>query len=292
MTSKAVTYSITSEKIAKPESVDLPIRGNLTLVYTFSLVVALIVGGVSVAGILYPTQIYPTDEFLQTFVPTDIVKLFIGLPILLGSMWLAWRGRLIGLLFWPGALFYVVYSYLICVFALPLGWMLLLHLVLVMVSFYTLNALLATIDGEMVQRQLTGKVPERLAGGILTVFGFSFLLLATGVIINSIINLANLPITELALQKADFLVTPTWLIGGVLLWRRNALGYVVGIGLLFQSSMLMISLLVIILLKPILNAGPFVLSDFVYIFVFSLTCFVPLILFTRGVLSVERSMKA
>jgi hypothetical protein len=33
----------------------------------------------------------------------------IGLPILRGSMGLARRGKLLGLLLWPGALFYVLY---------------------------------------------------------------------------------------------------------------------------------------------------------------------------------------
>ncbi len=44
-----------------------------------------------------------------------------GLPILLGSMWVAHRGKLIGLLLWTGALFFVLYNYLAYVIALPLS---------------------------------------------------------------------------------------------------------------------------------------------------------------------------
>jgi hypothetical protein len=74
-------------------------------------------------------------------VSNDVVNLFIGLPILLGSMWLAWRGKLIGLLFWPGALFFVLYNYLIYVFAMPLNVAFLLHLALVTLSVYTIIGL-------------------------------------------------------------------------------------------------------------------------------------------------------
>ena len=69
----------------------LPIRHNLTLVYIFSLIIAILMAATSIAGLLYPTLIYPADELLQSFMPNDVVNLFIGLPILLGSMWMARR---------------------------------------------------------------------------------------------------------------------------------------------------------------------------------------------------------
>jgi len=85
------------------------------------LLIALLTAIVSIAGLLSPDQVYPTEELQQSFVPTDVINLFIGFPILLGSMWLAHRGKLIGLSFWPGALFFVFYHYLVYIFALPLS---------------------------------------------------------------------------------------------------------------------------------------------------------------------------
>jgi hypothetical protein len=81
----------------------IPTTQNLTLSYTFSLAVALLMTGVSLAALLVQSAIYPTEELRRSFVSNDVVNLFIGLPILLGSMWLTRRGKLIGLLFWPGA---------------------------------------------------------------------------------------------------------------------------------------------------------------------------------------------
>lgn len=281
-----------AKKITVSKSIKLPIRGNLKFISLLSLIVALILGSVSLVSILYQNEIYQDKEYLQAFVPTDVAKLCIGLPILLSSIWLARRGKLIGLLLWPGTLLYVLYSSIIFVFAMPLSWFFLLHLILVMLSFFTMAALITNIDDQAVGQQLIGKVPEKLGGGILAGLGIPFLMLASGVMINAVINQTPLTTTEFALQTADFLITPTWIIGGTLLWRRNALGYVVGTGLLFQASMLMVSLLIIILIKPILTQDPFVLSEFIAVLVFGLTCFIPLALFIRGVLSSQCSTNA
>jgi len=267
----------------------LPLTHPLTLSYVFSLVVALIMTVASVAGLLYPTRLYPTDELRQSFVANDVVNLFIGLPILLGSMWLARRGKLIGLLLWPGALFYVPYNYLVYTFALPLNVGLLLSLVLLTLSTYTTIGLVAGIDGKEVQRRLSGVVPERLAGGILAGLGIAFSLLAIGTIVNHLISKTPLAGPELALQVSDFIVSPAWVIGGILLWRRKPLGYVTGAGLLFQASMLFIGLIVFLLLQPLLTAAPFALVDTVVTFILGLICFVPFGLFVRGLLSADRT---
>jgi hypothetical protein len=267
----------------------LPIRGGLALTYAISFIIAILMAAASIAGLLYRTVIYPTDDLLRSFVSNDVVNIFIGLPILLGSMWLAWRGKLIGLLCWPGALFFVLYNYLVYVFAMPLNVAFLLHLALVTMSAYTLIGLVASIDGKMVQKRLTGAVPERLAGGVLAGLGFLFFLRVIGVIVNALTSQTPIAETELALHISDCLITPAWVIGGVLLWRRKEFGYVIGLGLLFQASMLFIGLIIFLLLQPFLTTAPFVLVDVVVIFAMGLICFIPFALFVRGVVSDRHS---
>jgi hypothetical protein len=272
-------------KTNQKENANLPIRCNLTLAYAISLVIAALMAVASVAGLLYQTIIYPTDELLQAFVPNDVVNLVIGLPILLGSMWLARRGRLIGLLLWPGALFYVFYTYIIYVFSMPLNVALMLHLTLVTLSAYTMIGLVASIDGEAVQDQLTGAVPERAGGGVLAGLGILFFVRVMGVMVSAVISQTPVAATELALHVTDFMITPAWVIGGALLWRREALGYVTGLGLLFQASMLFIGLIFVLILGPIVTAAQFVLSDVLVIFVMGMVCFIPFALFVRGAAS-------
>jgi hypothetical protein len=267
------------------DTANLPIRCNLTLAYAISLVIAALLTIASVAGLLYQTILYPTDELLQSFVPNDVINLFIGLPILLGSMWLARRGKLIGLLFWPGALFYVFYTYIVYVFSMPLNVAFLLHLTLLTLSAYTLIGLVGCIDGKVVQHQLTGAVPERAGGDVLAGFGFLFFLRASAVMVNAILNQTPVAGAELALNVADFIIAPALVIGGVLLWRCEAFGYVTGLGLLFQASMLFIGLIFILILRPFITSAQFVLSDVLVVFVMGLVCFIPFALFVRGTLS-------
>ena len=270
----------------------LPIRRNLTLTYALSFIIAILMAAASVAGLMYRTIIYPTDELLRAFVSNDVVNLFIGLPILLGSMWLARRGKLIGLLFWPGALFFVLYNYSVYVFAMPLNVAFLLHLALITLNVYTIIGLVANIDGKVVQQWLTGAVPERVAGGILAGLGLLFFLMVIGNIVYALISQTPIAETELALYTSDFLFAPSWVIGGVLLWRRKEFGYVIGLGLLFQASMLFIGLIISLLLQPFLTTAPFVLVDVVVIFIMGLIVFIPFVLFVRGVVSKRSSSPA
>jgi hypothetical protein len=264
---------------------DLPVTHDLTLAYVFSLVVAFLMAIASGIGLLYPGQIYPSQELQQSFVATDVVNLFIGLPILLGSMGFARRGRLVGLLFWPGALLYVLYHYIVYAFGLPLNLGFLLAVVLLALSAYTTAGLVASIDGRALRQRLQGAVPERVAGGVLAGLGILFALLALGTILNGVVNEASIGQAELALQVSDFLITGAWIIGGVLLWRREPLGYVTGAGLLFQASMLFVGLLAYFILQPILSTNPFPVEDFVVILVMGMVCFIPFALFLRGVVS-------
>jgi hypothetical protein len=274
---------------AKPLSARLPLTHLLTLSYAFSLAIAAMMAVASAAGLLYPARLYPTDALRQSFMANDVVNLAVGLPVLLGSMWLARRGSLLGLLLWPGALFYVPYNYLVYTFALPLNVGFLLSLVLLAASTYTMAGLIASIDGGEVQQRLRGMVPERLAGGILAGLGIAFSLLAIGTVINHLVNQTPIAGPELALQVADFVISPAWVIGGILLWRRRTFGYVAGAGLLFQASMLFIGLIVFLLLQPLLTAAPFAPVDIVVTTILGSICFVPFGLFLRSVLSVEHT---
>jgi hypothetical protein len=274
----------------KSPSARLPVTRNLTPLYASSLVVTLTMAIASAAGLLAPARIYPTDELRQLFMSNDVVNLIIGVPILLGSMWCARRGTLVGLLFWPGALMYVLYNYIAYVFGAPVSWVWLLYMALVALSTYTLIGLVATIDGAAVQQRLAGAVPERLAGGISVGFGVLFFLRVVVVVASALVSRTAIPAAELPVLIPDFLLSPAWAIGGVLLWQRKALGYVSGAGLLFQASMLFIGLIIFLLLQPLLTDAPFAPLDVLVVSIMGLICFVPFGLFVRGALRAEKPL--
>ena len=264
----------------------LPATRDLTLAYVLSLIVALIMTVASVVGLLYQTVIYPTDELLLSFVPSDAFNLVVGLPILLGSMLLARRGKLIGLLCWPGALFYVLYMYVPYVIGVPFNVLFLPYLVLVTLSVCTLIDLVASIDGEVVRQRLTGFVPARTSGGILVGLAILIIVRQVAVIVTALAGQTPVDAVELSSWIADFVVAvPVLLVGGILLWRRDPLGYVAGAGLLLGYGVLALSVIPFFVLQARYTGSPIDVSGVVAVLVMAALCFVPFAFFVRGAAS-------
>src|SRR5690349_24647551 len=128
--------------------------------------IALVVTVVSVAGLLDGPRLYPSldTQSLPLFVGQDVLNLLVGLPLLLGALWLVRRGALSGLLLWPGALFYVLYDYGYYVLGAPFNLFFLAYLALMTLSAYTLIGILRSTDARAVRDRLADCVPHRLTG--------------------------------------------------------------------------------------------------------------------------------
>jgi len=262
----------------------LLVTHDLTIAYTLSLIVAFLMTAASFGGLFFPSNIYPSDELRQSFLANDVVNLLIGLPILFGSMWLTRRGKLIGLLCWPGALLYTFYNYIAYIFGIPLSWITLAFVALVLLSGYLTFELLRSIDSNAVQAQLKGTVFEKISGGVLVLFGVAFFFLAVGVITEANTQ-PEFPMTDVGVAIADIILSVLLFVGGVFLYRRKPLGYAGGLGLLFAASTLFIGLIIFLLLQPVLTNAPFVLTDVIVVLIMGLICFIPTGLFLRGILS-------
>jgi hypothetical protein len=216
----------------------LPVTRDLTLASLASLLVAALMAAASVAGILLaPAGLYGGDPTLAAvFAGQDAANLLVGLPILLASLWLARRGSLLGLLLWPGALYYVLYTYALYLLGAPFNALFLLYIVVAVLSAYTTMGIVSTIDGQVARRRFC-LAPARLIGGTLVGLG----LLATAGLLTLVIPALSEPTAVDPLLHARWIVdltvgNPVLLIGGVLLWRRAGLGFTTAAGLLFLSS--------------------------------------------------------
>lgn len=263
----------------------LPIERDLKPASILTIILAVLMTAASLGGLFLPSSLYPTDELRLAFLANDVVNLLIGLPIVIGSLWLTRRGKLIGLLCWPSALLYTFYTYLVYLIGIPLVLITSVFLALVLLSAYLMIDLLRTIDRNAVQAQLKGAVPEKLSGGILAFFGVAFFTLAAGVINEARTSQTTLPMTEVGLAIADMSLSVLLVIGGVLLFQNRPLGYVSGLGLLLTASTLFIGLLLVLILQPVLMNVSFQLADVAVVLVMGLICFIPTGLFMRGVLS-------
>lgn len=267
----------------------LPLTRTLKPVYWLSAVSGTLMTAASLGGLLFTSAFYPTDELQRAFLANDLVNLIIGLPALLAAVWLARRGKWVGLLTWPGALLYVLYNYSVYLLGIPLGLLTIAYLTLVLLSAWGFVLLLARIDRPAVGERLYGEVPVKFAGWVLVLFGVGFLARAVGMFAEAGSTQTVLPMTEVGLLAADMIFSALWITGGISLLRRQPLGYTGGLGLLLTGCTLFIGLIIVLLVGPILTEAVFAPVDVIVVALMGLVCFVPFGLYLRGVMSVERT---
>ena len=235
------------------------ITRDLSLAYLASIVVAALMTVASAVGLISAPSIYagPDAKLLPLFIGQDALNVLVGLPVLLGSMWLAHRGSLIGLLLWPGALFYVLYDYGYYALGAPFNWFFVPYLVLIAVSAYAMIAVVVSIDGGAVRHRLAGTVRARSIGGFLGAVAVLFMALWTAMSVSALAGGTSLDPVARTVTIMDLTVQlPALLLGGVLLWRRHSFGYVVAPGLLLQAAAYLIGLSIITVLQEVLIAAP------------------------------------
>lgn len=258
------------------------IKREITLAYLISGIIALIMCVASVAGILYGSDIYPASQ-VSNNVGTDVLNLVVGLPILLGSMWFARHGNLIGLLIWPGALFYILYVYTFYILGVPFNILFLPYIALVTLSAYTIIGLVASINGEAVRLRLSGKVPTRTTGGMFILIAVLFMAVDMFLIVTAIVSNASVSSTSYASWVTDFTIQlPALLVVGILLWRHEALGYVAAPGLLVQGAVLNAGFAIVLVLQAIFTASPINALFVALVFVIGAISLILLAFFVRG----------
>jgi hypothetical protein len=267
---------------------NLPVGQDNKPAWILSLICAVLMGVLSLVGLLFADSIYKTEVQIQSYYTNDIVNFIVGLPILLGSMWLTNRGKLVGLLLWPGALLYVIYNYTAYAIGRPFDIFTLAYLVIILISAFSIYNLIRRIDSNSVKEQLSGAVAEKLAGWFLLIFGFLFLLRAANILVGAQVNQAVLPPTEIGVSIADIIISIFWIFGGILLIRSKPLGYTIGLGLLFAASMLFVGLIIVLIIQPALTAALFSPFDIIVVAVMGLIFSIPLILFLRGTIRADR----
>jgi hypothetical protein len=226
---------------------DLPTTRSIALPFTLSLVTAGLLAVTSISGLLFgQTFLYrPDPRTLPTFLAQDGITLAVGLPVLVGAISHARRGSLRGLLLWMASLFYFAYSYAYYLLSPEFNVLYLAYIAIVSMSAYGLLYLLLSVDADAVRDRFSPGTPVRLAGGFLI---FMALLMTTKWVAGIVGSLAGGPAPtqiELTVYPMDLVIAfPAMFWGGVWLWRREALGFVVGTLLLIKAAGIGIGLVV------------------------------------------------
>lgn len=266
----------------------MPVNGRLPLVYALSAIIAVTLAAAAAIGLINAHLVYPTAEAYRSFFPTDIANIAVGLPLLLLSMWLAWRGNTTGLLCWGGGLFFVLYSYAAYLIGVPFGVLFLPYAALVALSACALVALFVRIDHREMARYVTKTAPVKTSAGILGGLGLLIVVRQIGLVATALEQNTGVGMHELALWIADLTIAvPALIASGVMLWRRAPAGYAAGAGLLLSYGALSIGLVPVMIMQARMSGSPVDVVGVVVVLVMAALCLIPFGFFLRGI-SVRR----
>lgn len=159
----------------------------------------------------------------------DFVTIVLGLPLLIISTWLAFRGSLRGRLLLTGTLGFFLYTYISMVFLAAFNPLFLVYTALYSLSLFAFILSMMSFDLETLPGKFSKRLPHRWIAGLLFFVGGFLLLAWLGRILPPILG-DQTPLLEnattMVIQAMDLgLVLPLAVLGGILLLRRSAWGY-------------------------------------------------------------------
>ena len=181
---------------------------------------------------IYGTGLYKhmsADVAIQG-IAQDYITLFIGVPLLLISLFFARKNSLRGLFVLSGTLLYFFLTYLFYTAMAMYNEMFLAYLFLLGVSFYTLILSLFSFDLEKVTSSIISNKNFKMAGIFLIINASLIALLWLSVVVPPLVNGTVFPkevqhYTTLIVQGFDLgLFLPAAVITGYLAIRKNQLG--------------------------------------------------------------------
>ena len=217
----------------------VPVIRPLTIAYITSVLVAICLVASSAAGLLFGQRgLYdPDPATLPSLLTQDVLTLLVAVPLLLGSMWAARHGSVRGLLLWMGALFYIAYAYSFGVIGERLPPLFLLYVAIISMSLYALLYLLVSTDADAVKPRFDTSAPTALAGGFVALMALGLGSMWGLVVMGDVLSSTAPTHVQLVVWPLDLIVAfPALFWGGVYLWRRQPLGYVVGGVVLLKAA--------------------------------------------------------
>jgi len=213
-----------------------------------SVVVAFVMLAQSAFGLLFRGQYRDVEWIAASWLGNDWVTLVVALPLLSAGIVLTRRGSVRGLLIWLGTLAYAIYNSAYYLFGAALNAFFPLYAVTVIVAAAALILVLSAIAPSRIARRFRAGTPSRLLGGYFAFVGLSLAAVWFGVW--SAYVFAERPTSiapeafKLVAALDTVLMVPIFVTGGILLWRRNAWGYIVSAIAGVQGSLYLLVLTV------------------------------------------------
>jgi hypothetical protein len=192
---------------------------------------------------LYGEGLYRHDSsFVATLLRgTDVITLFLSLPLLLVSYGFHRRGSLRGSVFLIGMLMYFFYVGASYTFSVFFNFLFLVYTALFSASLFALIIALGTFDTQTLTSKVTPNMPHRGIAILLFVAGFGTLFLWISELVSPLATgqaPANLgPYTTMFTHGFDSaVITPATVIAGIYILKRKPLGYLLSAPLLILCT--------------------------------------------------------
>lgn len=160
----------------------------------------------------------------------DLVTLMMGIPLLLGSLYLKNKGSFRGKLMLTGTLGYFLYTYTSYAFLWNYNPFFILYVVLMSMSLYAFILNFMSFDIEKVPAMFGEKLPVKFLAGFQFFVGIAIGLMWLAKVAPTIVGHA-VPVglehyTTLVIQGMDLgIIVPTAILSAILLLKRKPMGY-------------------------------------------------------------------
>ena len=172
---------------------------------------------------------YDTVSSAAQMQANDLITLIVGLPLLAISTWLAFHGSLRGRLLLTGTLGFFLYTYLSMATLTAYNALFLVYVALFTLSLYAFILSMMSIDLVSLPAHFSERLPRGWIAALMFVVGGFLMLAWLGRILSPLMQGVDPALentTTLVIQFMDLsLIAPAAILGGILLLRRNAWGY-------------------------------------------------------------------
>ena len=214
------------------------------IVYINSIFIAILAGIATLSGLFWKGLYkHDTISMAAQAMGQDLITLLIGVPILLGSLYLIRKNSLRGSLIWMGTIFYFLYSYASMAFLASYNQIFLVYVALFSLSLYTFVYGLLSLNVKTIKKSISPGKASKIAGMFLIFSGAMVALMWIKMIVDSLLTgiapSALESYTTLVVQALDIgVVFPATLIGGLLILKGKEWGYALVSILLIKASLL------------------------------------------------------
>lgn len=214
------------------------------IVYINSIFIAILAGIATLSGLFWKGLYkHETVSMAAQAMGQDVITLLIGIPVLLGSLYLIQKNSLRGSLIWMGTIFYFLYSYASMSFLASYNQLFLVYVALFSLSLYTFVYGLLSLNVRTIKESTSPGKTSKIAGAFLIFSGAIVALMWIKMIVDSLLTgiapSALESYTTLVIQALDIgVVFPATLIAGILILKGKEWGYALVSILLIKASLM------------------------------------------------------